>query len=82
MQDRRFFLAILGAAMLFGAEARAFDVQPYGKDAAQAARVAGCGALEMAVHSDDAALLAFCRATGFAEVGPRFVRALRKGGSG
>lgn len=52
------------------------------KAAAQAARVAGCGALEMAVHSDDAALLAFCRATGFAEVGPRFVRALRKGGSG
>jgi GNAT superfamily N-acetyltransferase len=50
------------------------------KAAAQAARVAGCGALEMAVPSDDAALPAFCRATGFAEAGPRFVRALRKGG--
>lgn len=50
------------------------------KAASQAARVAGCGALELSAASDDPALQAFCRATGFTQAGPRFVRALRKGG--
>ena len=49
------------------------------KAAAQAARVAGCGALELSA-APEPGLDAFCRATGFAEAGPRFVRALRKRG--
>ena len=49
------------------------------KAAAQAARLAGCGDLEILVASDASSLHAFCRATGFAEAGPRFVRSLRKG---
>lgn len=48
------------------------------KAAAQAARVAGCGALELSAGTEVPELDAFCRATGFAEAGPRFVRALRK----
>jgi len=48
------------------------------KAAAQAARVAGCGALELSAGTGVPELDAFCRATGFAEAGPRFVRALRK----
>lgn len=48
------------------------------KAAAQAARVAGCGDLEIATASDAASLQEFCRATGFVETGPRFVRSLRK----
>jgi GNAT superfamily N-acetyltransferase len=48
------------------------------KAAAQAARVAGCGALEIATPPDAVSLREFCRATGFAEAGPRFVRSLRK----
>ena len=50
------------------------------KAAAQAARLAGCGDLEVLTSSDASALHEFCRATGFAEVGPRFVRTLRKQG--
>lgn len=50
------------------------------KAAAQAARVAGCGALELLAAPEEQALHAFCRATGFADVGPRFVRPLRKKG--
>jgi aminoglycoside 6'-N-acetyltransferase I len=50
------------------------------KAAAQAARVAGCGALELMAPPEQPALLEFCRASGFAEAGPRFVRALRKKG--
>ena len=50
------------------------------KAAAQAARVAGCGALEVCVRSNDPTLLAFCRATGFTEAGMCFVRPLRKSG--
>ncbi len=50
------------------------------KAAAQAARTAGCGDLEILAASADEALHAFCRATGFAEAGPRFVRSLRKQG--
>ncbi|WP_270933681.1 GNAT family N-acetyltransferase [Falsiroseomonas oryzae] len=49
------------------------------KAAAQAARTAGCGKLELTTGLDEASLHAFCRATGFAEAGPRFVRSLRKG---
>ncbi len=50
------------------------------KAAAQAARVAGCGALELSAGSNEPTLLAFCRATGFTEAGSCFVRPLRKGG--
>ena len=50
------------------------------KAAAQAARTAGCGGLELLTSSDVPALHEFCRATGFAEAGPRFVRSLRKQG--
>jgi GNAT superfamily N-acetyltransferase len=48
------------------------------KGAAQAARTAGCGQMEIVTASDAPSLHAFCRATGFAEAGPRFVRSLRK----
>ena len=47
------------------------------KAAAQAARVAGCGDLELSAAAAPA-LHEFCRATGFTEAGPRFVRGLRK----
>jgi len=50
------------------------------KAAAQAARVAGCGDLELSATVAQPALHDFCRATGFTEAGPRFVRALRKKG--
>lgn len=49
------------------------------KAAAQAARSAGCGALELLAPADAAGLGEFCRATGFNEAGTRFVRPLRKG---
>ncbi len=48
------------------------------KAAAQAARAAGCGALEMLVPAEEASLREFCLATGFAEARAGFVRALRK----
>ena len=48
------------------------------KAAAQAARVAGCGALELLTAPEDQDLRQFCRATGFTETGPCFVRPLRK----
>jgi GNAT superfamily N-acetyltransferase len=48
------------------------------KAAAQAGRVAGCGALELLTRPDDQGLHQFCRATGFTEAGPCFVRPLRK----
>ncbi len=48
------------------------------KSAAQTARVAGCSQMEIATAADAPSLHAFCRATGFAEAGPRFVRSLRK----
>ncbi len=47
------------------------------KAASQAARVAGCGALEM-LTGPDPVLHAFCLATGFAAAGERHERALRK----
>lgn len=50
------------------------------KAAAQTARVAGCGALELLLASDDRALLEFSSASGFTEVGRRLVRPLRKKG--
>ncbi len=49
------------------------------KAAAQAARVAGCGALEMLV-GDDPGLHAFSLATGFVPAGGRHERMLRKKG--
>jgi aminoglycoside 6'-N-acetyltransferase I len=51
------------------------------KAASQAARVAGCGALQMLVAGDQSDLQQFCRATGFAEAGICFVRPLRKSGT-
>jgi aminoglycoside 6'-N-acetyltransferase I len=51
------------------------------KAAAQAARVAGCGALELLAAPDAAALHQFCLATGFTEAGSRFMRPLRKKGA-
>ena len=51
------------------------------KGAAQAARTAGCDQLEITTTPGAPSLGAFCRATGFAEAGPRFVRSLRKQGS-
>ncbi len=48
------------------------------KAAAQAARVAGCGEMEVLAPPDAPSLHGFCLATGFAEAGPRFVRSLRK----
>ncbi len=47
------------------------------KAASQAARVAGCGTLEMLTASDPV-LHAFCLATGFVPAGGRHERALRK----
>lgn len=52
------------------------------KAAAQAARVAGCERIEIAVRPGREDLAGFCRATGFAEAGPRFTRSLRKQGAG
>jgi GNAT superfamily N-acetyltransferase len=51
------------------------------KTAAQTARVAGCGALELLSASDDQGLLDFCLASGFIAAGRCFVRPLRKGRS-
>jgi aminoglycoside 6'-N-acetyltransferase I len=51
------------------------------KAAAQAARVAGCGALELLVAPEQPDLQQFCRATGFTESGVCFLRPLRKSGS-
>ena len=48
------------------------------KAASQAARVAGCGTLELMAPDGQADLHAFCRATGFTATGPCFVRPLRK----
>ncbi|MFC7473421.1 GNAT family N-acetyltransferase [Dankookia sp. GCM10030260] len=49
------------------------------KAAAQAARNAGCGMLELAAP-ESPELAAFCLATGFIPAGPRFLRPLRKAG--
>jgi aminoglycoside 6'-N-acetyltransferase I len=48
------------------------------KAAAQAARAAGCDVLELIAAAHEQDLHDFCRATGFIETGPRFVRALRR----
>ena len=50
------------------------------KAVAQAARVAGCGGLEILVRPGEATLPAFCLATGFTSSGACFERALRKKG--
>jgi aminoglycoside 6'-N-acetyltransferase I len=50
------------------------------KAASQAARVAGCGTLQLLVAPEEQALRRFCQETGFAEVGQCFVRPLRKKG--
>ena len=50
------------------------------KAAAQAARTAGCGDLEITTVPDVPSLHAFCRATGFGDTGPLFTRSLRKQG--
>ena len=41
MQDRRLFLAMLGAAALASSGARAFEIRPYDRGAAQSAIAAG-----------------------------------------
>lgn len=48
------------------------------KAASQAARVAGCGALEMVAEADGPELHGFCRATGLTATGTYFIRSLRK----
>ena len=48
------------------------------KAAAQAARVAGCGGLEL-MAANEPTLEQFCRASGFTENGQCFARPLRKG---
>jgi GNAT superfamily N-acetyltransferase len=50
------------------------------KAAAQAARTAGCGRLELFAPKEAPALREFCLATGFAETGTGFLRSLRKQG--
>lgn len=50
------------------------------KAGAQAARVAGCGALELVATVQDDTLQAFCLATGFTRTGAVFGRTLRKKG--
>jgi GNAT superfamily N-acetyltransferase len=50
------------------------------KAASQAARSAGCGALEMALAEAGEAMRGFCAATGFTEAGARFTRSLRRQG--
>ncbi|RAI60037.1 GNAT family N-acetyltransferase [Roseicella frigidaeris] len=47
--------------------------------AAQLARNAGCGAMDIVAADDQASMRAFCHALGFLPTGPRFRRALRKG---
>jgi GNAT superfamily N-acetyltransferase len=65
--------------LLVGAESRRRGIgRLLIKAAAQAARTAGCGALELAVASAEPSLAAFCRATGFLDAGPCFTRSLRK----
>ncbi len=48
------------------------------KAAAQTARTAGCGDLEITATVASRSLQEFCRATGFTEAGQVFVRSLRK----
>ena len=48
------------------------------KAGAQAARIVGCGLLQLQAPAGHPDLEAFCRATGFAEAGASFERALRK----
>ncbi len=50
------------------------------KAAAQAARLAGCGQMEITAPDDAPHLQGFCTATGFAPAGTRFLRSLRKQG--
>lgn len=50
------------------------------KAAAQSARQAGCGALQLLASPQDADLEAFSRATGFVEAGASWLRPLRKKG--
>ncbi len=50
------------------------------KAASQAARVAGCGSLDLVAGQERAGLEAFCSATGFLQRGDRYERALRKAG--
>jgi aminoglycoside 6'-N-acetyltransferase I len=47
------------------------------KAASQAARAAGCGAIEMTAGAEAEGLHAFCLATGFIEAGTHLTRALR-----
>jgi GNAT superfamily N-acetyltransferase len=48
------------------------------KSAAQTARTAGCGTLELLAAPDQPELLGFCAASGFVAAGQRLIRPLRK----
>jgi GNAT superfamily N-acetyltransferase len=50
------------------------------KAAGQTARASGCGELELLAPLGHADLFDFCRASGFVEAGPGFVRSLRRRG--
>ena len=50
------------------------------KSAAQAARMAGCGAIELLAAAEASGLADFCVANGFTARGSSFVRSLRKKG--
>jgi aminoglycoside 6'-N-acetyltransferase I len=52
------------------------------KAASQAARIAGCGTLQVLAAPEQPALQDFCKATGFTGAGACFVRPLRKNGPG
>lgn len=67
--------------LLVGAEERRRGIgRMLVKAAAQAARTAGCGDLEILTTAEAPELQAFCRATGFAAAGRTYVRSLRKQG--
>jgi GNAT superfamily N-acetyltransferase len=68
--------------LLVGADTRRVGVgRLLIKAAAQTARTAGCGQMEIMAPAEAPSLHGFCRATGFAEAGSRFVRSLRKQGA-
>ncbi len=68
------------AALFVGSDSRRRGIgRALLKAASQAARVAGCGTLELRSGTHDPDLAAFCHSTGFTETGHVFGRALRKG---
>ena len=84
----RWFATLLGerpsaeiTALLVSVDARRRGIgRLLVKAASQAARVAGCGTIEVAVREGQSGLDLFCSATGFSPDGLRVVRSLRKTG--